>query len=271
MPTPLQLPVRVLVKGASTVNWTSWMSGPRTDFTFPRAIEAQLLSDGRPCEVRTITMPAEKASKLLASWQRENLGFSPDVIVLVYGHQESLHFFLPRWLERHANSPKARPRRLETFYRRRILRPAWMVLARLQARMDRAMNSTMRRKLPRRVAADLEAYIGQVQQVGSPLVFVFELIQPAEKFRSWFPGMAARVEVMNEALAGVVTRIDKPNVRYFRVRELVDKYCDGDLEVATPDGFHFTPAMHRVIGSRLGEQIAEWCDTQPHLARQRSG
>ena len=34
---------------------------------------------------------------------------------------------------------------------------------------------------------------------------------------------------------------DKPNVRYFPVHELVDKYCDSDIEVATPDGFHYTP------------------------------
>ena len=51
------------------------------------------------------------------------------------------------------------------------------------------------------------------------------------------------------------------------VRELVDKYCDGDIDATTPDGFHYTPTFHRVIGTQLAEQIAEWSDTQPHLAR----
>lgn len=36
---------------------------------------------------------------------------------------------------------------------------------------------------------------------------------------------------------------------------------------STADGFHFTPEFHRVIGTRLAEEIGEWADTQPHLAR----
>jgi hypothetical protein len=32
------LRMRILVKGASTVNWASPMSGPPDEFTFPRAI-----------------------------------------------------------------------------------------------------------------------------------------------------------------------------------------------------------------------------------------
>ena len=267
MSSPLPLPIRVLVKGSSTVNWTSWSGGPRTDFIFPRVIEEQLLSDGRPCDVQTIAMMSDKTSKILRSWQQQVLGFSPDVIVLVFGHYETVHLFLPRWLERHANSLKARPRRLETIYRKRILRPVWMMLARLQARLDTIVNPTIRRSRPRHVAADLEAFIAHVQTVGSPLVFVFELLPPATRFQTWFPGMAARIEVMNRTLADMITRVDKPNVRYFPVRGLVDKYCDGDIDATTPDGFHYTPTFHRVIGTQLAEEIAEWSDTQPHLAR----
>ena len=48
---------------------------------------------------------------------------------------------------------------------------------------------------------------------------------------------------------------------------LIDKYADGDLDVAVPDGFHYTPEMHRVVGEHLAEQIAEWAQTQPHLAQ----
>jgi len=267
MSSPLPLPIRVLVKGSSTVNWTSFSGGPRTDFIFPRVIEERLLADGRPCDVQTVTMMSGKTSKILTTWQQEVLGFSPDVVVLVYGHYEAVHLFLPRWLERHANSLKARPRRLESFYRQRILKRVWLFLARLQARLDRLVDPTIRRSRPRHVAADLERFISQVQTVGSPLVLVFELLPPATRYQSWFPGMAARIEVMNRSLADMVARVGKSNVRYFPVHELVDKYCDGDIEVATPDGFHYTPHLHRVIGTQLAEQIAEWSDTQPHLAR----
>lgn len=261
------LPVRVLVKGASTVNWVSWMGGPRTDFIFPRAIEQTLLDDDRACQVQTITMTSEKTSTILRTWQSEILGFSPDVIVLVYGHYETIHLFLPRWFERHANSLKATRRPLNDFYRQRLLRPVWMFLARLQAKIDTRLDPTVRRNRPVHVAADLEEYISQVQKVGSPLVFVFELLPPAQKYRTWFPGMTARMQVMNEAIADMVKRVGKPNVRYFPVSEIIDKYCDGDLERATPDGFHYTPELHGLIGEHLAREISRWADTQPHLAR----
>lgn len=270
MPAPLPLPIRVLVKGASTVNWVSWMGGPRTDFTFPRAIEAQLAAEGRPSVVQTITMTSEQTHKILGSWQREILGFSPDVIILVYGHFETIHLFLPRWLERHANSLKAKPRRVPMFYRQHLLRPVWISLAKLQAKVDSLLDPTIRRGRPRRVVADLERYITHVQEVGSPLVLLFELLPPADRYQSWFPGMATRIAVMNEAIADMVRKVGLPNVRYVRISELVDRYAEGSQELATPDGFHFSPLMHRVIGMALAQQIEDWADTQPHLAFQRA-
>ena len=266
MPSPLPLPVRVLVKGASNVNWVSWMGGPRTDFIFSRVIEEQLLSDGRPCTVQTITQPSEQTSRILKTWQQEVLGFSPDVIVLAYGHYESLHLFLPRWLERHAHSLKSRPRRLAMLYRKAILRPLWMTLARLQARVDSVVDPNIRRSRPRHVAADLERYVEQVQKVGSPLVIVLEVVGPSPSYRSWFPGMASRMAVMNRTIAEMVARVDKPNVRYVSVGPLIDEHVGGDLEVAIPDGFHYTPKMHREIGITLAREIEKWADTQPHLA-----
>ena len=91
-----RLTLRVLVKGASTVNWASGIDESREAFTFPRAIEAQLVADGWPAEVRAITLPSELTSKILLNWQQEVLGFSPDVVVLVYGHYETVHFVLPK-------------------------------------------------------------------------------------------------------------------------------------------------------------------------------
>lgn len=266
MPTSLPLPVRILVKGASNVNWVSWMGGPRTDFTYPRVIEEQLLSDGRPCDVQTITMTGEKTSTILSTWQREVLGFSPDVIVLAYGHVETVHLFLPWWLERHANSLKARPRRWAMLYRKVILRPTWMVLARVQARLDTIVEPNIRRSRPRRVAAELERYISQVQKVGSPLVIVVEVVPPSKRYQHWFPGMTVRLAVMNKTIADMVTRIDKPNVRYFRVNPLIEEHCGGNLEVAIPDGFHYSPEMHRLVGTTMAREIGAWADTQPHLA-----
>jgi hypothetical protein len=263
---PLPLPIRVLVKGASTVGWASGMGGPAGDFTFPRAIEAELYRQGRPAEVRAITLPSETTRATLRNWEREVIGWSPDVIVLVYGHYETIHLFLPRWLERHARSLRSRPGRIRGLYRKHVVRPVWMSLARLQARLDTMIEPTLRRSRPKRVAADLQQLITHVRKIGSPLVFVFELQPPASKYQHWFPGMAARMREMNDELAGLVKRIDNPDVRYFRTSPLVDKYADGDLDVATPDGFHYTPYLHDMIGRDLARQILDWAKSQPHLA-----
>jgi hypothetical protein len=265
MPNPLPLPIRVLVKGASTVGWLSGVGGPRTDFTFPRVIEEQLLQAGRPVEIRTHSVPSERTKSTLKHWEDEMIGFSPDVVVLVYGHYETVHFFLPWWLERHANSLKKRPGRIREAYRKLLLRPVWMFLARMQARADIALDPTLRRSRPRRVAADLERLIEHIQDLHSPLVFLFELLPPAKRYQSWFPGMAARIEVMNVSIADLVTRLDKPNIRLVKISPIVEEHAGGDLNVATPDGFHYSPEIHRVIGTQLAEEIGVWADTQPHL------
>ena len=262
---PLPMPIRILVKGASTVNVVYPMGGPRSDFGFPRTIEAELLANGRPTDVQTISVASEKTSTTLLRWEREFLGYSPDVVVLLYGHVECFHLFLPTWLEKRANSAKTRPRRLTNLYRTYVLRKVWMFLARMQARLDNRIDPTIRASRPRKVAADLETLIGHVQQIGSPLVIVLELLPPASRYRSWLPGMQARIGVMNDAIAGVVTRIDKPNVRLFRTSEIVETHLDGDLDVATPDGAHYSPRLHHLIGTALAREIMDWADTQPHL------
>jgi len=266
MPSPLPLPIRVLVKGASTVGWTSAMGGPRSEFTFPRVIEQDLLGRGRPAVVTTYSVPSERAKTTLARWEDEMIGYSPDVLVLVYGHYETIHLFLPWWLERHANSLKRRPGRIRELYRARLLRPVWMFLARTQARLDTRLDPTIRRSRPLRVAADLERLLEHAQQMNNPLVFVFELLPPAKRYQSWFPGMAKRIVEMNKALEAMVARLNRPEVRFVRISELVEKVANGDLDVATPDGFHYSPDLHREIGRYLADEIATWADTQEHLA-----
>jgi hypothetical protein len=250
------------------------MSGPRTDFTFARVLEAELLGAGRPATVHTISVPSELAKTALRNWEAEVLGFSPDVIILTYGQYEAVHLFLPRWLERHVNSLKVRPGRLRERYRKHVVRPVWMLLARLQARVDTSPIAVLTKTWrAQRTVDDLERFVLNVREVGSPLVLIFEVLPPAKRYQSWFPGMTARIAEFNQRAADMVARLGQPDVRFFGVNELVDKYAEGSLEVAIPDGFHWTPHMHRVIGEELAREVAEWADTQPHLrapARKRS-
>jgi hypothetical protein len=265
MPDPLPNPIRVLVKGPSNVSWISFMNGPRTDFAFPRVIESELLAAGHPARVEAISVPSELGRTTLRRWEREIIGWSPDVIILTYGQYEAVHLFLPRWLERHANSLKARPGRIRELYRQRVLRPVWMALARLQRWADRTVDPTVFRWRERRLAADLRQFITQVQQVGTPLVYVIEVLPPASRRDVWFPGMAARIELTNRLNREMIESFGRDNIRFFRTSELVTKYADGDLDAASPDGFHYSPEMHAAIGKEFAREILDWAATQPHL------
>jgi lysophospholipase L1-like esterase len=241
------------------------MGGPRTDFLFPRVIEEQLLKGGRPCDVRAHSMPADTSNLLSTDWMPEIATYSPDVIVMTYGHTETVHLFLPRWLERHVDPWNARPIGVGVAYRKYLLRPFWRLLARLQQKLDRIVPPNIRRR-ERTVVADIEHYFKNTQKIASPHVILMDIVPPASFYNKWFPGMAARIDTMNAALEDMVARIASPNLELFSVRRLVDEQFGGDPEIATPDGGHYTPEAHRALGVALAERIEEWAATQPHLA-----
>jgi len=257
---PLPLPLRVLVKGASTVHTVSWMGGPRSDFAYSRATERALYAAGVPAEVRCTAVSSQRTKTGLKTWESEIFSWSPDVVVLNYGHFETIHLFLPQRLERHVHSMADRPGRFRTPYRT-ITRKAWRLLARLQQRVDSKVPANLFRHRPRRVAADLGRLIERTQMIGSPLVFVMELTPPGASFRKWFPGMADRMEVMNATMADVVRRADLPHVRFFPTNTVLEPLVAEGHDV-NPDGGHYTPEAHRAIGERLAEEILDWASRE---------
>jgi lysophospholipase L1-like esterase len=261
---PMAPPVRVLVKGASASVLTSWMGGPRTDLAYPRVIEAALYSAGRHGEVRVSALPADRATGALKTWDKDVLGWSPDVVILHYGQADMVHLFLPRWLERHANSPHRRPGRIRSLYRRRMLRAVWIFLARLQTRLDARLDSTRERRRHRTSVAHLALLIEQVRTVASPLILVPTLLPPGPSWSSWFPGSADRMRIMNDGLERVVREAAHPDVRIFPLEELVAALPVGE-DGPTPDGGHFTPEVHEAIGQGMAEVILDWVEAQPHL------
>lgn len=257
--------LRVLVKGASTVSWISWMGGPRSDLAFPRALELELGRRGIAADVRNTAVLGTPTSSFFATFEADVAQWSPDVIVIVAGHYETIHSFLPRRFERHANRPNFRPGPFRERYRKRYVRGAWKLLATLQSKVDRPeLTPRLDRRL-RRAARDLDGYIRLVRQVGSPLVVVFELLVPAPRQQQWFPGMAGRIRRINELHRGVVAAYDDPSIRTFAPEPLARARYGDDPAAATPDGFHFTPDLHRDIAVGLADQITDWLRTQRHL------
>jgi hypothetical protein len=247
------------------------MSGPRSDYAFPRAIETALRASGIPAEVRNSARLGTPTSSMFSTWEADVLQWSPDVIVSIAGHYETIHLFLPRWFERHANRVDYVPGKFRTYYRRRFLRALWKATATLQSKIDGAVGARGSRwRRIRRAGLTYEHYVRLSQQVASPMMVVLEVLTPSSRVVPWFPGMPRRVELLNAELAAAVDRIGLPHVQMFRTSDLVETMYGGDQSAATPDGFHFTPELHRRIGADLAASISAWLQAEPSGAPRAS-
>ena len=264
MPELTKLPLRVLVKGASTIIYTSWMSGPRSDFAWPRVLESEIRAGGWPVDLHAMAVPAELTKEAYATWPVEVLAWSPDVVVMDYGRMECVHILLPKWLERYAHSLSARPHPVRRAIRKGLIRPAWQRLARLQQVLDARLPTDSSLWRVRRGEREIEGLIQRIRTVASPLVLVTELPPFGRIYQEWFPGANPRVEIMNESLRAMVRRFDSPDVRFVPLAHVWEPLL-AEGEDPCPDGGHFTPEMHRAVGEAIAEVVLEWAEKQPHL------
>lgn len=261
--TALQMPIRIYVKGASTVSWMSFMDGPRTDFTFPRVVESELLQSGRPVAMWVSSVPSERTRQQLKRWERELGGWSPDVVVLSFMHAECVHAVLPLRMQRYVDGLTAPSGPVRDVYRKRVLKPAWRRLARLQKLIDTRLPSSRRRRLDR-AARDLETLTRRIARFSSPLILVCDVPYPSASWLDWFPGMPARTAYATEQARKIVERIDLPNVRFFETRPIMDDFAARGHEPAG-DGAHFSPEVHAAVGQAMARVVEDWALTQPHL------
>ena len=259
------LPLRTLIKGPSTMNWISMMGGPRSDLPFPRVIEQQLLAAGRPAEVRDTSRLGWMTRDLMSTWDEDVAAWSPDVVIMAPCHMETVHVLQPSWLERAANKVNRRPGVLRKIWYKRILRGASRTVLHIQRRVDRPGYYVNRRM--RRALADTQAYIELTQKVGSPLMLVMELHPPIQAKLWWFGGWRDRVERLNDDLRALVERIDRPNVRFVQITDLMSRFDPGEPEDLWADGIHFSPEFHRAIGEKFAGIIDEWAKGQEHLTQ----
>jgi hypothetical protein len=244
--------------------YTSWMSGPRSDFTWPRVVEAELCAAGWPNEVRSTAIPAELTKSAYPTWHREILAWSPDVVVMDYGRMECVHLFIPRWLERYANNLGTRPHPVRQAYRKRVVRPLWRSLVFLQRALDSAMPTRATLWRVRRGERDIAGLIDKIRTVASPLVLILEAPPFGRPYQKWFPGANARVEIMNDALRALVRRLDEPDIRFVTLADVWAGAVDDGKDVC-PDGGHYTPPLHRAVGEEVAGIVIDWADKQHHL------
>ncbi|MCW2856680.1 MAG: hypothetical protein JWR52_2295 [Marmoricola sp.] len=259
------LPIRVLVKGASLMHDISERPQKREDFTFSRVIEESLLNSGHGASVWTAAVASEPTRLAFRTWEEQVKAWSPDVVILSYGYYEVIHLILPRWLERHANSLHTRPGTVRELYRRLLVRPVWMSLAKLQCRLDKVIGARFFGRTLRQVETELHTYIDRTREVGQPLVMLFEFLPPGQRGRGWFPGMTERTALMNKMLHKVIADYNDPEIMLVPIPEIAERCLPPGTEPNT-DGFHYTGALHRFIGEEIADEIRAWAKQYPRLA-----
>ncbi|RYJ05499.1 MAG: SGNH/GDSL hydrolase family protein [Actinomycetales bacterium] len=255
MPVPLEHPIRVVVKGSSLVVMVPDRNGEPGEYTFPRWIQNGLLDRGRPCEVVNRGVAGELTRSAFDTWESQVMADCPDVVVYGYAYYECIHSLLPHWLERHVNTYNGRTGPLRTRYRGYLLRPLWKLLAQTQRVLDGRIGARFFGRRTHRIVRDYELLIKRTRTLaaGSPRVFVLALLGPGGKAPEWFPGMQARIDAMNVALAAMVEGFDDPMVTLVPVGELAAGLPDGADPV--PDGMHYSPHMRRLIGDWIAGEI----------------
>ncbi len=265
MNTALPHPIRVLVKGSSLAVMTPERRGEQGDYTFPRWIQNGLLDRGRPCELDNRAASGELTRAAFRSWESEVMSIAPDAVVYGYAYYECIHGLLPHWLERHANRLGHRTGAIRTRYRTWLLRPLWKTLAHSQRLLDGVVADRLFRRQVRRIVLDYELLLVRTRNVppGSPVVFVLALLGPGNVAATWFPGMQARIDAMNNALTAMVTRLDDPGIRLVPVPEIAATLPDAEEPV--PDGLHYSPRLRRLIGDWIAAEIDAWLPSQGAL------
>lgn len=253
-------PVRILVRGSSTVSWIASIEPGRLSHAYPRALETAMHRHGWSVQVRVSAPLAKPSLHILRDADDDIFAWDPDVIVLNTGHMENLHLLIPIPLARHVFTRTARPGRWRQLYRSRVLWPAYKLTTRVQARLERVLGPWVFRRRREAVIAHMEQYIQVAQRNGHPMVVVMGLVPPPEPLPQ-FPELASRLVDMNEAFQALVDRQDDAAVVWFDPSDVLA--TDGPPpKVALGDGLHLTADAHEAVGKRLAEVVEKWLGAQ---------
>ncbi len=265
MPENAPASLRILIKGNSLVTAMSEWNQTREHWTFPRVLEETLADRGHRVEVVNRSRAGGIASQFFENWETDVHVWRPDVIISTMGEYECMHGILPRWLERHAHNLNKRPGPVRNLYRKYVIGKFWQACAKVQQRIDRVLRDRLFARKAERVGGQLEEFVRRSSKVGKPLVLQFELLPPGPRGDGWFPGMASRLLLMNASFQSVVTRLGDDDVRIFPTSRYADA-VDAPDGNPVPDGFHYIPALHELIGRALADEIEAWAATPTALA-----
>lgn len=249
-------PIRILVRGSSTVSWIARVEPGRISHAYPRELETAMHQHGWSVQVRASSPLAASSLHILRDADDDIFAWDPDVIVLNIGHMECLHMLIPRPIARHIFTRTARPGRWRQIYRRSLLWASYSVATKVQARLERFVEPWVFRRRRNAVIAHANQYIDFAARNGHPLIVVMGLLPPSTPVKI-FPGLVGRLNKMNEAFRGLVAQRAEESVVWFDPADALR--ADGPPpEQSIGDGMHFTPQAHVTVGRGLARVVETW-------------
>lgn len=184
--------------------------------------------------------------------------YAPDVVSIQYGLNEAQPWIVPVWVLDHVLQRNTSTSRTAQRYRDHVVPPVWRVIRWL--RRHAAPRVSTWQLAPHRFAAGLINLVYAIRIERRALVLLHDVGPPGELLEHFLPGIAPRLERMNEVVAAVVHAFDDPDVRLVHSSTVVDEL--GPAE-ALRDGQHWSPAAHARVGRMLADEVLAWRAAPP--------
>jgi poly(3-hydroxybutyrate) depolymerase len=141
-------------------------------------------------------------------------------------------------------------------YRRRVAPKIWPRLRRYQRWAMARMGMRFWRMSPRRFAAELQRVI-MLARSDHRLVLVIDINAPGPRLLYNLPGIDQRQEHLNGVLHDVVGKAaaEDADVKLIEASALADEM---GIDVAIPDGYHWSPPAQRRVAEMLAAEIVPW-------------
>lgn len=230
---------------------TSRLEGP-----YAEVLELLLRSGGINAEVRNAGREYELINRGIRRYQEEERAWCPDVLVVNYGMAEAQAPAIPKGVHNHFMTWERGLGRAASAYRRRVAPHLWRRLRAYQRFAMRRLGMRLWRMSPRRFGAELERVI-LLARHDHRLVLVIDINPPGERLLYNLPGIDARREVLQGVLTDVVGKAaaEDDGVRLIEASAIADEL---GIDVAVPDGYHWSPAAQRRVAEMLAAHIEPW-------------
>jgi lysophospholipase L1-like esterase len=224
----------------------------------PRRTYSDVLADeltdlGLPATVALEAKWFDFLKDVADEWEERVRPHRPQVLIVQYGLNESQPYLAPVWLVRHLLRKDEHTTRLGRLYRRTLAQWLWKALRTFRRIAAPLAGTWLLQMSPHRFEQALRRLIHIAAAERGCLVLVFDVNPPGDVLTHFLPGQDKRHAVFQQVIRDTITSIASPQVRLFAASEI----CAPLPKHGLPDGMHFSPEAHELIGQALAGEIAE--------------